>query len=466
MESKRLSRRSFLRLSAAAAGAVALAACAPTAPVEPPAEEPKEEEPEEAPPSEEKVSVRWMTRVADWGGQEAQAAVPELMETVFAADHPNIEVVVEPAPPQFEDVLVTSMVAGDSVDIFEAWPAIFNNFVERDLVLDLDPFVETGLTQEEIDDYIPAQWEALYMRGLRAGMPLYVDLRLETYNKDLFDEYGVDYPPEDGDWTVEDYAATAAALTKDTTGDGEIDLWGTIIETAGWFYWPRMFGGSIRDPDDDTKCNLDSEESQAALNFIYEQQWLKEPNVFAQPAQVENAWYYEAFVPQMVAMAQKGCYPARTVDEVGGAFRWDYAHPPKGPAGHKTLVDADGWSIWNGSQEQDAAWEVIKFLSGTYFQENVVAAIVGAIPTRLSVVTKFIDILRESYEELQDVHLEVLAEILKEPGYGGNVWFFKKDNAAMEIIGPANDLVFATGEADPSYYFEICEQVNASQLEE
>ena len=81
-------------------------------------------------------------------------------------------------------------------------------------------------------------------------------------------------------------------------------------------------------------------------------------------------------------------------------------------------------------------------------------------------VDKFVGILRESYEELQDVRLEVLPEILKEPGYGGNIWFFKKHNAAMEIIDPARDLVFATGEADPSYFIEICEQVNASQLEE
>jgi ABC-type glycerol-3-phosphate transport system substrate-binding protein len=211
---------------------------------------------------------------------------------------------------------------------------------------------------------------------------------------------------------------------------------------------------------------MGSDESQEAYNFIYEQQWVKEPNIFAQPAQVENAWYYEAFVPQMVAMAEKGCYPARTVDEVDGAFRWDYAHPPKGPAGRHTLVDADGWSLWNGSAVPDAAWQVVKFLSGTYFQEEVVAAIVGAIPTRLTVVDRFIEILRESYEELQDVRLEVLKEILEEPGYGGNVWFFKKHNAAMEIINPALQLVFDTGEADPSYFIEICEQVNASQLEE
>ena len=220
------------------------------------------------------------------------------------------------------------------------------------------------------------------------------------------------------------------------------------------------------DPNDNTKCTLDSEESQAAFWFIWENQWKKSPNVFAQPAQVENAWYYEAWVPQMVAMAEKGCYPARTVEEVGGKFRWDYAHIPRGPKGRKTLVDADGWSVWKGTKQPEAAWALAHFNSSPRFQEDVIARIAGAIPTRLSVVSNFISILRESFEELQDVRLEVLKEILEEPGYGGNVRWFKHHLKAMEIIDPAMDLVFTTGEKDPSYFAEICPQVNASQMEE
>ena len=95
----------------------------------------------------------------------------------------------------------------------------------------------------------------------------------------------------------------------------------------------------------------------------------------------------------------------------------------------------------------------------------MIARIAGAIPTRLSVVDKFMDILRDSFEELEDVRLETLKEILEEPGYGGNVWFFKNDNAAYEIIGPALQLVFDIGEEEPSYLIEIAEEVNASQLD-
>ena len=460
MEHRKLTRRQFLSWSIAAAGLAALAACAPKA-TPAPAATPEEAKATVAPSG--KVTIRWMTRAVDWGGQEAGLAVPEQVKKYFNAEHPDVEVSIEPAPPQWVEKVVASMVAGDAVDVFEAWPDIFHEWVERDQILDLQPYVDRDLTKEEVADYVEAQWNALFMNGKRVALPLYVDMRLESCNKDLFDKYGVPYPPADGNWTHEDYAETAAALTKDTDGDGKIDLWGAIIETGGWFYWPRMFGGDIVDPNDNTKCGLDMPETQEALNFIWEQQWKRTPNVFAQPAQVENAWYYEAWVPQMVAMAQKGAYPARTVREVDGAFKWDYAHPPKGPKGHHTLVDADGWSIWKGSKQPDAAWKLVKFLSGPQFEEEVIVKIAGAIPVRKSILPNFIDIMRDTFPELEDVRLEVLQEILTEPGYGGNVRYFKNHLKAMEIINPAMDVVFVTGEKDPSYFKEICQQVNESQ---
>jgi multiple sugar transport system substrate-binding protein len=472
MDTPKLSRRQMLRLSLATAGTLALAACAPAqpAPASQPAAEQKPAEtkaPEQAAPtaapSVKEVTVRWMTRAADWGGQPATLAIPKLVEQYFYPKNPGVKVAIEPAPDQWEQKLLTAMVGGESPDVFEAWPAVFNNWVERDLMLDLNPYVDKDLTADDKKDYIVAQWDALFMNGKRIGLPLYVDMRLETYNKDLFDKAGVAYPPADGNWTVDDYAAMAQKLTKDNNGDGQVDQWGTMIEQGGWFYWPRMYGGEVVDPNDNTKCVLDSDAAQEALNFVWDKQWKMKPNVFAQPAQVENSWYFEAVVSQRVAMAEKGCYPGKMVDQIAGKFKWNYAHPPKGPKGRHTLIDADGWSIWKGSKVPDAAWKLVSFNSAPTFQEEVIAKVVGAIPARLSVAEKFLSIAREKFPELKDVRLETLVEILKEPGYGGNVRFFKKDNAAWEVLQPAYDLVFSTGEKDPSYFKEIVQQVNATQ---
>ena len=173
---------------------------------------------------------------------------------------------------------------------------------------------------------------------------------LWVYNKDIFDEFNVDYPPEDGNWDWQDLTEMATQLTQDRDGDGQIDLWGLHLERGGWFYWPRMFGGDIVNPDDDTDCWLDHEKTQEAYNWIWDNQWRRQPNIIAQPAQVENQWYLNAFVPGWVAIAEKGLYPGEAAEAIGDQIRWDYAHVPNGPETRVSLGDADGWSIWKGTR--------------------------------------------------------------------------------------------------------------------
>ncbi|GIV82533.1 MAG: hypothetical protein KatS3mg051_1887 [Anaerolineae bacterium] len=174
-------RRDFIRLSTWMVGAAALSACTPQVAPAPAGQE--------RPPG--KARVRFMTRAP----AHALPAVQDIIENRFMADHEDIEVVVEPAPDQWQQKLVAAMIAGDAQDVFQAWPAIWHEWVERDLILDLQPYVDRDFTAETIADFIEAQWEAQFINGIRVGLPKYIDMRLETYNKDLFDEFGVDYPP-------------------------------------------------------------------------------------------------------------------------------------------------------------------------------------------------------------------------------------------------------------------------------
>jgi hypothetical protein len=72
---------------------------------EPAAEQPApaEQEAPTAAPAAEAVTIRWLTRAVDWGGQEAGQEVPKLVEKYFYPEHPDIKVVVEPAAAQWEE---------------------------------------------------------------------------------------------------------------------------------------------------------------------------------------------------------------------------------------------------------------------------------------------------------------------------------------------------------------------------
>ncbi len=113
------------------------------------------------------------------------------------------------------------------------------------------------LDQETIQDWDPAQYQAYLTRGgEQYGLPKYHGALALYYNKDLFDQYGVDYP--DGTWDHDDYLAAMKRLTHDQNSDGRIDLWGSIVDIS----WDRIqvyvnaWGGHFVDPADSTRSRI------------------------------------------------------------------------------------------------------------------------------------------------------------------------------------------------------------------
>lgn len=460
MSAKKLSRREFLRGTALGSAGLVLAACVPTTAPAPGAAVPAEEGAEAEAPPMEAVTVRFMSRA----GAANLPTYEEVLSTDFKEEHPNIDVSIEPAPDQWEEKLLAQMVAGTAVDIFQAWGNIFYNWTERDLLLDVQPFVDVDMTPEEVADFNDFQWEGLVMRGIRVGLPKYINLMTVTINKDLFDQYGVEYPPEDGEWDHTDYAEMAQQLTQAARDEGEENRWGGWYPAWNWDrFWYRidMFGGSVVDEKYGLVCTLDSPESQEALQWCYDMIFTN--NWFAQPSQVENQWFRAAMTPGFVCMAESGTYPQNTDRELEPAFRWDMRHVPKGPTGlRKVLGTTDAWSITKQTQHPDESWKVLKFLAGPVFQTKAVVGQEGIIPVRKSLIGDFIDTVRQIRPTLEEVRLETITEIL-DWGYAEDTFWFKHQNAAAEIIRPALEKVFIVGDVGPEYFIEIAEQVTEAQ---
>ena len=143
---KRFTRRDFLKSAAVGTAGVAMAACIPADTAAPASDM----------PGAEGVTLRFMSRPHS---QLAQEVFPDIINDNFTENtDPPINVNVETAASGWADKLVTSMIAGDSVDIFQAWPDIFYVWVAKDLILDIQPYVDRDLTQADLDDFIEAQW--------------------------------------------------------------------------------------------------------------------------------------------------------------------------------------------------------------------------------------------------------------------------------------------------------------------
>jgi ABC-type glycerol-3-phosphate transport system substrate-binding protein len=138
-------------------------------------------------------------------------------------------------------------------------------------------------------------------------------------------------------------------------------------------------------------------------------------------------------------------------------------HLPKGPERRATMGTTDGWGIFKGTQEPDAAWELMKVLVGDELQTLMIQTW-GGLPNRLSMVPKWKELTIASFPVLETVNLDVVLEALEE-GYPMLTEQFKNQADSQQLIVAALQKVFQVGDTPVSYFEEVAHQVTALNRE-
>lgn len=172
----------------------------------------------------------------------------------FQTEYPHITLEIDEAPwGDFTKKVATQIAGGNAPDIWFQENAAVIGYGERGAAEDLTPYIERDLNLDEYGSNLFSAQVGDSVYGVpHGGNPVAL-----AYNKDIFDEAGLDYPTDD--WTYEDMIETAKLLTKDDNNDGEVDTWGLLTAggiTDGWFPWINSAGGSA----------LDSEKRNAVFN--------------------------------------------------------------------------------------------------------------------------------------------------------------------------------------------------------
>ena len=288
-----LSRRDFLRLAAASAAASMLAACGVSATPQAPSNSPVQ-----------LVYQDWRT---DWFPAMAQEQLAK-----FNSEHPDIRVFYTPDPDNKVEKMVADMAAGTAPDLMSGCCDFFPEWADAGQLLDLRPYVEKDLDEATIKEWSPAQYKALFTRsGVQFGLPQYHGSLALYYNKDMFDEAGVDYPNDD--WTHDEYLDALIKLTVRNTDTST--RWGGMFDVS----WDRIqihvngWGGNYVDPEDPTRCVMSFPKALGAMEWLRARMW--DDHVMASFLDVQNKETRKAFIDQNIAMVEDGSWALKDILE-------------------------------------------------------------------------------------------------------------------------------------------------------
>lgn len=180
------------------------------------------------------------------------------------------------------------------------------------------------------------------------------------YNATMLEELGLEDPKtlmENGEWTWDKFAELAQAATRDTDGDGNIDVYGFGgVTTDTTMEFVASNGSAIADTLDE---GLSDPATVEALEFIYN---MYNVDNFARPYSDDWDGQYNAWVDGSVAFAPAHAW---SLQSNGPDLSYDYSivRWPQGPNGDGTTAgEAIGnhYFIPTGVEDAQAVYQIFE----------------------------------------------------------------------------------------------------------
>lgn len=213
------------------------------------------------------TDARVRLRVMTWAG-DTEIATEQRIADGFSERHPEVRVIVESASTHYQEKLLTSIAAGTPPAVFLLDGPDIPTFLDRGLTLDLTPYLdEVGYRPERV---LPTVLETFRRGGRLYALPKDFTPMVMYLNRRVFQRFGVPLPPPDG-WTRREFLETALSLTRDTTGDGRIDVYAFDFprNPYQWIPWVWAGGGDILGPAGDRASGyLDAPPTLETLDFL------------------------------------------------------------------------------------------------------------------------------------------------------------------------------------------------------
>ncbi len=290
---------------------------------------------------------------------------------IFQKEHPEIEVehsVIPTTDHAWDQKMIAAFAAGTGPDVIQMSPDYYGLY--SDEYEDLAPYLEKE--NIDVDKVITPGMLAPYYNanGKLDGMPLLENVFVLAYNKQMFDDFGVDYPTDD--WTWDDLLNAAK---KFVGGKGATATYGFVNHWVLSNFALICKGGEPYTADLQT-CLVNSPEVEDGLDLFGE---LIGSKAMPSDAAAKSIPKEQLFVSGHAAMYPLGGFETSLIaEEVGDNFDWDVVTMPKIKNNNpNNIMYATGYSILKISEHKDAAWEFVKEISYANDEMAKITARVG-----------------------------------------------------------------------------------------
>ncbi|GAB4204724.1 MAG: ABC transporter substrate-binding protein [Coleofasciculaceae cyanobacterium] len=290
-------------------------------------------------------------------GWQSSPTEKQLLEQVlhqFESQHPTLKVKHEIINDQYMDVIKTRLIGDAAPDVF------YLDAFEAPLLMKygvLEPLNSYINAQFDLADFEPNLLKAFQLDGRTYGLPKDFSTLALFYNKQAFQDAGIDQPPQTWD-ELRDYSQI---LTVDTNRDGRNERYGFGVspELSRQYFMMTAFGGRLIDRQENAAFFTSG--SLKGLQLIIDQ--YRKDRTSVQPSDVGASTGSELFGQGKAAMAIEGPWAIPYLQETFPKLQFATAEVPTVNDKKGTMAYTVAYVMNKKTKHKEAAWQLISYLT-------------------------------------------------------------------------------------------------------
>ena len=289
---------------------------------------------------------------------------------ILTAKYPNVTVKIETISggissqyaTWFHNKNVPDILVNNSFDMF--------TLSDKGLLSDLTPYLEAEAADPEssfdINDYYESyiKMGQANFDGEQSMIPRSADRVVCHYNKAIFKAAGVDMSLVRNGWTWDDFMTVCATLRKYYDSQDSMKAYTLVDPYFTWeaVYNPIFESYGVEYYDENGEVALESDATENALKFIksiIDDKYASRPSVEQAGMAGNKGWMlFHSQAASLMATELSVYYPdAEKVSDY-----YDVVTMPVIPGHEKIGCGAAGYSVYDGSENKDLAWQFLKIL--------------------------------------------------------------------------------------------------------